>query len=401
MEDAIESFSRKLRNGGVGLFYYAGHGVQVDGENYLIPIDARINRAQDIKYAALPAGRILGSMADAGNSINIVIFDACRDNPFASSSRSLTRGLVAMQAAQGSLIAYATAPGEVATDGTDRNGVYTKYLLKHIATRGQSIEEMFKKVRMDVVAATKGKQTPWESSSLVGDFSFAPEKSNTSLVLNNPPEPIIETPSQVAKLSPDPEVELWEAVKVSSNPQDFQDYLNKYPEGLYATAASVRLRSLLREEQKQKSDGDGEKRGFVTPLKRGRDILNPIADFFQTLGAAGGCIGALLVLAASLFVDVRIPIKDVPWHNKILFILSGTLVGALYYITIDGKNVEGKHIIICALFGAFWLHVVTTCRKIVENYIKGLEISILEKKPTTNTRKISKENTIKKNKKRP
>src|SRR5215510_4828214 len=137
--EAVDTFSRQLRQGGVGLFYFAGHGVQVNGENYLIPLRANITREQDVFYEAMPVGRILGGMEDADNQFNIVILDACRDNPYARQWRSVQRGLAAVQAVRGSLIAYATAPGATANDGSGRNGLYTSYLLKHLPTPGLSV----------------------------------------------------------------------------------------------------------------------------------------------------------------------------------------------------------------------------------------------------------------------
>jgi uncharacterized caspase-like protein len=134
MVEAIDLFSRQLRQGGGGVFYFAGHGIKVSRENYLIPVDARIGREQDVPYEAVPVGRILGGMEDADNQLNILILDACRDNPFARQWRSSQRGLVGMQAARGSLIAYATAPGAVTDDGDGRNGLYTSYLLQYLTT---------------------------------------------------------------------------------------------------------------------------------------------------------------------------------------------------------------------------------------------------------------------------
>src|SRR5262245_26503502 len=160
MVEAIDLFSRQLRQGGVGVFYFAGHGVQVGGENYLIPVDARIGREQDVPYDAVPVGRILGGLEDADNQLNILILDACRDNAFARQWRSSQRGLAVIQAARGSLIAYATAPGANTDDGDGRNGLYTTYLLRHITTPGLSVEHFFKKVRREVMKATKGKQIP-------------------------------------------------------------------------------------------------------------------------------------------------------------------------------------------------------------------------------------------------
>ena len=174
IEEAIETFSQKLRRSNVGLFYFAGHGVQVAGENFLVPLGARISREQDVRFEAVHVGRVLGGMEDAGNDVNIVVLDACRDNPFARSFRSgAQRGLAISQAVRGSLIAYATAPGKTAADGASRNGIYTQHLLQHIATPGLKVEDVFKKVRLGVEDSTQGQQTPWETTSLRGDFYFA------------------------------------------------------------------------------------------------------------------------------------------------------------------------------------------------------------------------------------
>ncbi|SDH18902.1 caspase family protein [Propionivibrio dicarboxylicus] len=173
MEQAIDAFYDRLKKGGTGLFYFAGHGLQVGGVNYLVPVGARLQSESDARYQTVDAGRVLGKMEDAANGLNIVILDACRNNPFARSFRSAAQGLAKMDAPTGSLIAYATAPGSVAADGEGRNGVYTRNLLQHLGTRGLSVEEMFKRVRLGVVADTQKTQVPWEASSLTGDFRFA------------------------------------------------------------------------------------------------------------------------------------------------------------------------------------------------------------------------------------
>jgi len=173
MEQAIDTFYDRLKKGGTGLFYFAGHGLQVGGVNYLVPVGARLQSESDARYQTVDAGRVLGKMEDAANGLNIVILDACRNNPFARSFRSAAQGLARMDAPTGSLIAYATAPGSVAADGEGRNGVYTRNLLQHLGTRGVSVEEMFKRVRLGVVADTQKTQVPWEASSLTGDFRFA------------------------------------------------------------------------------------------------------------------------------------------------------------------------------------------------------------------------------------
>jgi hypothetical protein len=177
MEDAIRSFGRQLSNGGVGLFYFAGHGVQIEGRNYLMPVDARIESESDVKYEAVDAGRVLGKMEDAKNQLNIVILDACRNNPYARAFRSDQSGLARMDAPAGSLIAYATAPGDVAADGPERNGIFTKHLIRHMKTPNLTIEQVLKRVRIDVARQTNGRQIPWEASSLMGDFYFNPSKT--------------------------------------------------------------------------------------------------------------------------------------------------------------------------------------------------------------------------------
>ncbi|MBS4027147.1 MAG: caspase family protein [Ignavibacteriales bacterium] len=136
MVDAITEFGGKIQRGGTGLFYYAGHGMQMDGKNYLLPIGAAIEKKQDAEFEAVDVGRVLGEMDNARNRVNIVVLDACRDNPFARSWRSTTaeRGLAFMNAPSGTYIAYATAPGEVAADGDGKNGLYTQELLAQIQT---------------------------------------------------------------------------------------------------------------------------------------------------------------------------------------------------------------------------------------------------------------------------
>ncbi|MEW6671323.1 MAG: SUMF1/EgtB/PvdO family nonheme iron enzyme [Thermodesulfobacteriota bacterium] len=179
MKEAIKSFGRSLRQGGMGLFYYAGHGMQVKGRNYLIPVGADIGTESEVEYEAIDVGRILGQMEDAGNGLNVIILDACRDNPFARSFRTSEKGLAKMDAPTGSFLAYATAPGSVAADGTGRNGLYTEKLLKHIKTPGLDLEKLFKSVRIDVAMASSKNQIPWESSSLMGEFFFNPTRGIT------------------------------------------------------------------------------------------------------------------------------------------------------------------------------------------------------------------------------
>jgi len=173
IEEAINGFGRELRKGGVGLFYFAGHGVQVDGINYLIPIGTNIESEGDVKYEAVNANRVLSKMQDAGNSLNLVFLDACRNNPFTRRFRSAEQGLAPMDAPKGSFVAYATAPGDVAAEGDGRNGIFTKHLLRYMREPGLEVGKMMRRVRVGVQNDTGGKQTPFEVSSLTGDFYFA------------------------------------------------------------------------------------------------------------------------------------------------------------------------------------------------------------------------------------
>lgn len=172
MQHRLQEFRGAIRQGSVGLFYFAGHGVQYRGENYLIPVDAPLQGVADLEFYALPLNAVLDRMRDANSATNIVILDACRNNPFPGGDRRFDGGLATVQASRGFYIAYATRPGQVASDGTGRNGTYTQALLRHIGTPNISIEQMFKQVRSEVDQATGGRQLPWDESSLIGDFAF-------------------------------------------------------------------------------------------------------------------------------------------------------------------------------------------------------------------------------------
>jgi uncharacterized caspase-like protein len=176
MREAIREFNREMKSGGVGLFYYSGHGLQVDGINYLVPIDADIEIKAEVPEECVSANSVVKVMEDSKNRINVIILDACRNNPYRSFARSDEKGITRMDppagAKQGSIIAFATAPGSVASDGDTRNGLYTSKLLKNINIPGLTLEEVFKRARIDVLQESGGRQTPWENNSLTGDFFF-------------------------------------------------------------------------------------------------------------------------------------------------------------------------------------------------------------------------------------
>lgn len=164
MDRAIYRFEESLKGGGVGLFYYSGHGIQIKGENYLIPVDADLPREEDVKRKTISANDILDKMDAARCRLNMVFMDACRSNPFPASSRSTGRGLAEMKAPAGSLVVFSTNPGNVALDGVGRNGAYTKQFLRHVKS-DLEVGIMLRRVRTDVKNDTAGRQVPWESGS--------------------------------------------------------------------------------------------------------------------------------------------------------------------------------------------------------------------------------------------
>lgn len=187
MLDAIRQFTLKARANDVRLFYYAGHGVQVDGRNYLIPVGTEIRSDDEIARKSADMSALIDQLGRLSDGLNILILDACRNNPFKDAAfktadgrlirfRGGTQsGLAAMEAPQGTLVAFATAPGAVAMDGQNhRNSLYTRHLLTHITTPGLPVEQLFKRVRIAVAQETQRLQIPWESSSLMGDFCFRP-----------------------------------------------------------------------------------------------------------------------------------------------------------------------------------------------------------------------------------
>ncbi len=183
MNQAIEEFGRSIKPGGVALVFYAGHGMQVNGENYLIPVDADLKGESDVRYKTVNLGQILSKLEDAKSQVNLVILDACRDNPFARSWRSFKGGLATIDAPSGTVIAFATAPGKTASDGSGSNGLYTTHLLDALRIPNLRLEDVLKATRKGVAASSNNEQIPWDSSSLTGEFFFKVSKMEPSVAL--------------------------------------------------------------------------------------------------------------------------------------------------------------------------------------------------------------------------
>lgn len=175
MKRAFTDFGKLLSDAGsdaVGLFYYAGHGVQVNGANYLIPTGAKIDSEADVDMEAVNADWVLQQMEFAGNRMNIIVLDACRNNPLPAGKRSAEKGLARMDAPRGSFLAYSTAPGATAVDGKGSNSPYSQALANAIENTHVPLEQLFRQVRVDVMSATSEEQVPWDASSLTGEFYF-------------------------------------------------------------------------------------------------------------------------------------------------------------------------------------------------------------------------------------
>ncbi len=223
----------------VGLFYFAGHGVQLAWRNYLIPVDAAVRKLEDIQATCIDLTRLIEGINKASNPMNVVILDACRENPFAGDVR-IERGLSQIDAPHSTLLAYATAPGNVASDGEGANGLYTENLLREMKEPEAKIEDVFKRVRLNVRRRTKGQQIPWESTSLEEDFWFVPPKELKRI--------------SEAEAAREFEVELaiWEKIKTAKVPEPLEDYLRRYPGGRFSELAQFQLDRVLAAQGEKK-----------------------------------------------------------------------------------------------------------------------------------------------------
>lgn len=239
MEAAIQTFCAKLASTkAVGLFYYAGHGLQVNWRNYLVPIDASFAKGTDVAQQAVDLNVLLQGLAKAANPMNVVILDACRDNPFGGEAKT-GKGLSQIDAPLGTLLAYATAPGNVAQDGNGSNGLYTENLLRELNVPEAKIEDVFKRVRLNVRRSSQGQQVPWESTSLEEDFYFLP-------------------PANIRKLSEKEKEEffreekaIFEQASETKTVAGFETYLKRYPSGNFSELAQLQLNLLLKKQGEQ------------------------------------------------------------------------------------------------------------------------------------------------------
>lgn len=229
----LSEFRSKLKPGAVALVFYAGHGIQIKGENYFPAVDAKIETEEDVPNQSIAIRQIMDILDESKTRLNLVFLDACRNNPYARSFRSAANGLARVSAPTGTLISYATRPGSVAADGEGRNGLYTSKLLNQMNSNEQ-IELSLKNVVSEVKAASLGKQEPWMEGSIEGEFCFA----GCSTSPQSSTVPAAETDSSRIELS------FWDSIKSSNNPEDFRAYLTKYPQGQFESLARNRLEQI-------------------------------------------------------------------------------------------------------------------------------------------------------------
>ncbi|MBM3557083.1 MAG: hypothetical protein FJX47_16195, partial [Alphaproteobacteria bacterium] len=239
MNRAVAEFGRKIGTSDtVGLVFYSGHGIQAFDRNWLIPVDANLESEDDLRSETIDAQQILSAMDEARNPLNIVILDACRDNPLPKKGRSAARGLAVVSVApRGSVIAYSASPNQKADDGNPgTNGVYTSELLKALDEPGLTVEQVLKRANGGVQRATGGRQVPWFNASIQGDFYFRPGAPGAAA-----------TPAPSAPAGPDAatvELAYWNSVKDSQSAGEYEAYLKEYPKGRFASLARTRIAAL-------------------------------------------------------------------------------------------------------------------------------------------------------------
>ncbi len=236
LEAAVRRLGQRAQGAEASLFFYAGHALEVGGRNWLIPVSAELPDDKSLRFEALEMDAVL-EQTQGRARVSLLILDACRDNPFrirlTGATRALTRGLEHVEAAVGTFIAFATAPGMVADDGNGPNSPFTTALLTHVETPGLEIRQMMTRVRRDVRAATNGRQIPWDTSVLEGDFYFRPQVADLQQrTVTEPPRPAADT---------EVDVTFWKSVENTKDRGELQAYLNKFPNGIFAELARARL----------------------------------------------------------------------------------------------------------------------------------------------------------------
>lgn len=270
MSKVINAYVARLASRkAVGLFYFTGHGAQLAWRNYLIPVDAAIKSRNDIAPQSVELNVLMQGLTKAANPMNMVILDACRDNPFGNAVPVEQKGLSQFDAPPGSLLAYATSPGNVASDGAGAHGPYAESLLRELKIPGATIEDVFKRVRLSVRRLSNGQQIPWESTSLEEDFYFLP------------PQTIHKPGNKEAAQWFEEELAIWERIKSANDPAPIEDYLRRFPSGVFSEVAQYRLDRVLAQRGETKIVAtDARDNPFSQGTGRA-DIVFRVGDRYQ------------------------------------------------------------------------------------------------------------------------
>lgn len=321
MARAVAQVSEMLKNKrGVGMFYYAGHGLQLDWRNYMVPVDARLRSPQDVVRQTVDVSSVIEAFKQAGNRMNIVVLDACRNNPFASSATG--KGLAPLDAPPGTFLAYATAPGNEADDGdSSGNGLYTGFLLAELGKPTARIEDVFKRVRLQVRQKSAGRQIPWESTSLEEDFYF------------NTTQKVIKPDESARKAAFDQEKADWNKVKDTQDAAQLFAFLQKYPRSELSEMAQYRLDRIARPVVKPALGqgqspslaytGDrlrlGDEYGFVikdsltgVPVRNERAVVTKVGQDLVEMNGGGMVITPLSGIVKNNFGTHEPPLGSAP-----------------------------------------------------------------------------------------
>jgi len=248
----LREFRSKISAGDEVLFFYAGHGLQINGINYLPVVDADIQGEEDVPLNSLSVNVVLSIMEESKAGVKLLFLDACRDNPYVRSFRSSAGGDLGKigNAPSGTLIHYATRPGSVAADGKKGgNGLYTEHLLRWLDVPNTPIEAMHKKVAMGVESDSRGKQEPWSEGQLKGEFYFTANTNTVKLIDSSQPKITNST------IDNNGDIVYWNSVKDSNSVAELQAYLTRYPKGMFAELATSRIESIGDKKSNQPDAG--------------------------------------------------------------------------------------------------------------------------------------------------
>jgi hypothetical protein len=355
MADAVSTIRESLKGKqGIGMLYYAGHGLQMDWHNYMVPVDARIRASTDVVAQTVDLSSVIDAFKSAGNRMNILVMDACRDNPFSGSATG--KGLAQMDAPPGTILAYATAPGNVAEDGEGlANGLYTGYLPQELKRPVAKIEDIFKRVRLQVRQKSQGRQVPWESTSLEEDFVF---NTGKLVVAAKPGDSAREQAFSLEKAD-------WDRVKNSKSVDDIYEFLKKYPSGSISELAQTRVDRLQKAMVQTQADREGKTQGAasgrfregdkyefalkdgLTNLQTGRAsvVIRDRGD--DEVEGVGTGIASVRATRAGFILQAGSGTYDPPWS---------AVPGGEFQV---GKRISGRSIRTQANGAKFWLDYET------------------------------------------